>query len=117
MFDNNYWEAAIGLEYMITDKIFASAGYLLTKTGVNDKYQSDMSHSLNTNSFGLGGKYLITENLGVNIGFMTTLYKEYTKDYESVALPALPFPVTTPSYSETYNRSNMVIALGIDYKF
>lgn len=115
--DNNYWEAAIGLEYMITDKIFASAGYLLTKTGVNDKYQSDMSHSLNTNSFGLGGKYLITENLGVNIGFMTTLYKEYTKDYESVALPALPFPVTTPSYSETYNRSNMVIALGIDYKF
>lgn len=108
--DNNYWEAAIGLEYMITDKIFASAGYLLTKTGVNDKYQSDMSHSLNTNSFGLGGKYLVTENLGVNVGFITTMYKEYKKDYAAVA-PA------TPAYSETYNRSNMVIALGIDYKF
>lgn len=108
--DNNFWEAAFGLEYMITDKIFASAGYLLTKTGVNDKYQSDMSHSLNTNSVGLGGKYLVTENLGVNIGFMTTMYKEYKKDYAAVA-PA------TPAYSETYNRSNMVIALGIDYKF
>jgi long-chain fatty acid transport protein len=108
--DNNYWEAAIGLEYMVTGKIFASAGYLYTKTGVNEKYQSDMSYSLNTNSVGLGGKYLVNENLGINIGFMTTLYQSNTKDYAAVA-PA------TPAYSETYNRTNRVIALGVDYKF
>jgi long-chain fatty acid transport protein len=101
--DNNYWEAAIGLEYMITDKILASAGYLLTKTGVNDKYQSDLSHSLNTSSVGLGGKYLVNENLGINLGFMTTMYKSYTKEFTG--------------YKETYNRTNMVVALGIDYKF
>lgn len=108
--DNNYWEAAIGLEYQITDNIFASTGYLYTQTGVNDNYQSDMAHSLNTNSFGVGGKYLVNENLGINIGFMTTLYTSYTKDYAAVA-------PTTPAYSETYNRSNMVFAIGIDYKF
>lgn len=108
--DKNYWEASIGLEYMITDKIFASAGYLLTQTGVNSKFQSDMSHSLNTNSIGLGGKYLVTENLGINIGFMTTMYKSYTKDYTAVS-PAID------TYSETYNRSNRVIAIGVDYKF
>lgn len=101
--DKNFLEVGLGLEYTITDKILVSAGYLLTQTGVNDDYHSDLSHSLSTNSFGVGGKYILNENLGINIGYMNTMYKGYTKEFTG--------------YEETYNRKAMVIALGLDYKF
>jgi long-chain fatty acid transport protein len=101
--DGNSLEAAFGLEYKLTDKLLLSAGYLLTQTGANDKYHSDLSHSLNTNSFGGGGKYQINEKMALNLGFMYTMYQSYTKDFTA--------------YKETYNRKAMVGAIGIDYKF
>ncbi len=101
--DGNSIEAALGLEYMVTEKILVSAGYLLTQTGANDKYHSDLSHSLNTNSIGVGGKFLVNENIGINLGFMKTMYQGYTKSFTG--------------YEEEYNRDAMVIAVGIDYKF
>ncbi len=102
--DNNFWEAAFGLEFELTDKILLSAGYLRTQTGVNDNYHSDLSHSLNTNSIGLGGRYMVTENIGVNLGFMNTMYQSYTKLFGT-------------TYEETYNRAATVVALGVDLKF
>lgn len=102
--DNNFWEAAFGVEYELTEKLMISAGYLRTQTGVNDLYHSDLSHSLNTNSIGLGGRYMVNENIGVNLGFMNTVYQGYTKLFGT-------------AYSEEYNRSAMVIALGVDFTF
>lgn len=101
--DKNFLEVGLGLEYMVTDNILLSAGYLRTQTGVNDDYHSDLSHSLNTNSIGVGGKYILNNNIGINFGFMTTMYEGYTKKFSV--------------WEETYNRKAMVIALGIDYKF
>ena len=101
--DANSWEAALGLEYAINDNIIASIGYLRTQSGANDKFHTDLGHSLNTNSVGLGGKYLLSEKLGVNLGFMYTAYEGYTKDFTG--------------YEETYNRKAMVAAIGFDYKF
>ena len=60
--DAGLLEWAIGFEYKITDKLLASVGYLGTKTGVKDEYHTDLSYSNSSHSFGLGGKYLITEN-------------------------------------------------------
>ena len=102
--DNNFWEAAFGLEYEINEKLLVSAGYLRTQTGVNDDYHSDLSHSLNTNSIGLGGRYMVNENIGINLGFMNTMYKSYTK----------VFNITN---SEEYKRKAMVGAIGVDFKF
>jgi long-subunit fatty acid transport protein len=101
--DGNSIEASLGLEYKLTDKFLVSAGYLLTQTGANDKYHSDLSHSLNTNSFGAGGKFQLNEKMALNLGFMYTMYESYTKDFTA--------------YKETYNRKAMVGAIGIDYKF
>ncbi len=101
--DANSWEAALGLEYAINDNIIASIGYLRTQSGANDKFHTDLGHSLNTNSVGLGGKYLLSEKLGINLGFMYTAYEGYTKDFTG--------------YEETYNRKAMVAAIGFDYKF
>jgi long-chain fatty acid transport protein len=104
--DNNFWEAAFGAEYEVTDKILVSAGYLRTQTGVNDKYHSDLSHSLSTNSISLGGRYLVNENIGINLGFMNTSYISYTKLYTA--------PV---NFQEEYNRKAMVVAVGVDFSF
>ncbi|MDD4384129.1 MAG: aromatic hydrocarbon degradation protein [Bacteroidales bacterium] len=101
--DGNSWEASLGLEYSINDAFLVSAGYLLTKTGANDLYHSDLSHSLNTSSVGFGGKYMINDRLGLNLGFMYTMYNEYTKEFVG--------------YNESYNRKAMVGAIGFDYKF
>ncbi len=104
--DNNFWEAAAGIEYLITRQFMVSLGYLRTQTGVNDKYHSDVSHSLNTNSIGGGIKYFINPNLALNLGVMTTMYDEYTKAFSSPA-----------SYNETYKRSALSFGVGVDFKF
>jgi long-chain fatty acid transport protein len=101
--DSNFWEAAAGLEYMLTNSLSLSAGYLRTQTGVNEQYHSDLSHSLSTNTIGFGGKYMINRDIGVNLGIMNTFYESHTKDFST--------------YTETYNRSALSVGLGIDFRF
>lgn len=101
--DKNFWEASFGVEYDITNALRVSTGYLRTQTGVTEKYQSDLSHSLSTNSIGAGLRYAINPNVAVNLGYMRTFYLADTKDFGA--------------YKETYDRKAQVIALGIDLKF
>jgi long-chain fatty acid transport protein len=103
--DKNFWEAAFGVEYAITRSFIFSVGYLRTQTGVNDAYHSDLSHSLSTNSIGGGFKYMINQNLGLNLGVMTTMYEDYTKAFSTPA-----------AYDETYSRKALTFGLGIDFK-
>jgi len=107
--DKNYMEYAIGLEYALNEKWLVSAGYLATRTGVMDIYQTDLSHSLNTNSIGGGLQYMITEKIGVNLGVMNTSYKEGSREFAAVA--------PRPAYTETYNRKAFTMALGLDLSF
>jgi long-subunit fatty acid transport protein len=104
--DNNFLEVALGFEYELNNKILLSAGYLRTQSGVNMKYQSDLSHSLSTNTVGLGGRYTVSDRIGVNVGFMRSFYLMKTKPFD--------IPVV---YDETYKRSSTVFALGVDLKF
>ena len=102
--DKNFWEAAFGVEYTLNDRILVSAGYLRTQTGVKDNYQTDLSHSLSTNSIGLGGRIAVNENIGVNVGYMNTMYESYTKMFGT-------------AYQEVYNRKASVVAIGVDLSF
>lgn len=102
--DNNFIELGFGAEYYIGNGFSLSAGYLRTQTGVNEAYHSDLSHSLSTNSIGLGGKYNVNPNLAFNLGFMNTTYESHTKAFEG-------------GYQETYERVARTIAIGIDLKF
>ena len=100
---DDYKEYGLGLEFAITKKLLVSAGYLRTQTGVKEIYQSDLDHSLSTNSFAGGFRYNFTEKIGVDLGVMNTKYNEDTRDFGL--------------YKETYNRKNFVAALGIDISF
>ncbi len=106
LIDNNFWEAAFGVEYDINDQFLVSAGYLRTQTGVNDKYHSDLSHSLSTNSVGTGLRYAITSSVAVNLGAMFTFYEPFTKEFPAVQ--------QMPPYKEEYKRTATTFAIGID---
>lgn len=102
MIDDNSWEAAFGLEYMITDCILASIGYITTNIGVSDDYQGDISHALSSNSIGLGGKYFVNDKLSIDLGVINTIYDDYKKEFVG--------------YEETYKRTSIAFGLGFGYK-
>jgi len=101
--DSNLWEAAFGVEYLISRNFLVSAGYLRTQTGVKDVYQSDLSHSLSTNSIGAGLRYGIMDKIGLNLGVMNTWYTENVRAFST--------------FNETYNRKAFVLAVGVDVSF
>ena len=108
--DHNSFEWALGFEYKLSDKILLSAGYLMTQTGVTADYQSDMSFSLNSNTVGLGGAFSVSPMIDLNLGLGYTMYTDNTKTFDVVS-PA------TQSWNETYDKNNLFIALGLDFKF
>lgn len=108
--DNNFWEAGLGFEYKLTRSLLVSAGYLRTQTGVNEKYHSDMSHSLSTNTLGTGVRWQFTNLVAINVGALYSHYISHSKAFSTNTTPQI-------TYKEEYNRSNMVVALGIDLKF
>ena len=109
--DRNYFEAAAGLEYNISDKLLISGGYLLAQTGVNENYQSDLSYSLSSSTIGFGGKYSVNENVGINLGVGYTIYENGEKtiqhEFNGSFIPA----------RETYYKNNLFIGVGVDLSF
>ena len=110
--DKNFWEIGVGAEYEINDKWLVSLGYLRTQSGVMDIYQTDLSHSLSTNSIGGGLRFMATEKIGINLGVMKTFYIEDTRDFGAGI-----GTTNLPAYTETYNRTNFTAAIGVDISF
>jgi long-chain fatty acid transport protein len=107
--DKNFIEFGLGAEYAINDKLRVSGGWVHTITGVNSNYQSDMSFSTNTNSFGAGFGYRISPMIDLNLGGQYTFYKEGSKSFiEST---------TSASVTETYNKKTWLVGVGLDFTF
>ncbi|MCK5170162.1 MAG: outer membrane protein transport protein, partial [Bacteroidales bacterium] len=113
VFDSNYWEWALGLEYNISEKMLISAGYLFAKSGLKPEYQTDLNYKISSHSAGLGGAYSITPKIDLNLAVAYTFYTEDSKDYQH----DLAGSGTLIDVTETYDRSNFFIGLGLDFKF
>jgi long-subunit fatty acid transport protein len=109
MIDKNFVEYALGLQYGITDKLAASAGWLTTITGVNSKYQDDLSYSLNTNTFGAGVEYKLSDMVAINLAGAYTLYKDGKVSMTSAN--------TGVGYDLTLDKKVMLFAVGVDFSF
>jgi len=111
--DHNYIEAALGLEYDINGRLIASLGYLMSKTGVSEAYQSDLSFSLTSNTIGGGVGYKITDKLMINLGVAYTKYNEATKTYDHL----FPATQTNISSTDTYYKDTLTLGIGVDFSF
>ena len=112
MIEKNFKELSFGAEYMVNDKLRASAGWLGTFTGVNMNYISDQRYSTNTNTFGAGIGYRITPKIDLNLGGAYTIYDLGEKEYNYFLGGVLPVPVM-----ETYDKALWLIAVGLDFHF
>ena len=106
--DNNAWELSLGAEYNVTEKFLVSAGYLRFQTGVGKDYQNEISHSVSTNNFGLGGAYKLSDTYTINVGALYTKAQEYKVD--TPIAPAV-------SYQTKYNRENFGFSIGVNMHF
>ena len=103
-------EYLLGAEYKINKMFLLSAGGQMTRTGVTDDYQKDMSFSLNSYSIGFGGAVNITDDLRLNIAYFFTQYSDWTKASSN-------YNNTTLAGTDVYGRTNKVFGIGLDYKF
>ena len=103
-------EYLIGSEYKINDMFLISAGGQITRTGVTDAYQTDMSYSLNSHSIGFGGAINITPDLRLNLSYFFTNYDKWTKATAN-------YNGTTLAGTDVYDRTNKVFGIGVEYKF
>lgn len=103
-------EYLAGLEYRINDMFLVSAGGQITRFGMSDAFQSDLSFYNNSYSIGFGGAVNLSKSVQLNIGYFFTNYSDYTKASEN-------YNSTGIAGSDVYSRTNKVFAAGIDFSF
>ncbi len=104
LIDKNFAEYAIGLEWAVAPKFVLSGGYLLAQTGVNKDYQSDLSYSLTTNTFGYGFAWSINNTFTLQAGGYFTTYTGQTVSNTYSGIP----------YNESYDKYTYGLSLGVD---
>ena len=103
-------EYLLGIEWDVIKRLTISGGAQITDYGLSDKYQSDTSFSCDSYSLGFGAKLMLSEKMALNVGYMWTSYRDYTKksdDYCGTGLPG----------TNVYSRTNKVFGLSLDYAF
>jgi long-subunit fatty acid transport protein len=105
--DKNFFEVGLGLQYDINESFLVSLGFLHANTGVNQQYQSDLSFSLTSNTFGLGGAWKINDMFMLQLGGYYVTYDKSSYTY--------PNPNDAPgTYENSYLKSTWAISLGLD---
>lgn len=110
--DKNLYELALGMEYDVNEKITLSAGFMHGQTGVGQGYQTDISFSNSSNTVGFGGRLNINEQLSIDLGALFVMYTSASEE-KKLATSATTFI----DYKETYEKSLMDFAIGVNYKF
>lgn len=103
-------EYLAGVEYQINNMFLVSAGGQITRYGVGNVYQKDLSFSCDSYSIGLGGAVNVAPNVRINAGYFWTTYSDYTKE------PGGGIGTLVTS-KDVFSRTNKVFAAGVDFSF
>lgn len=103
-------EFLAGAEYRINDMFLVSAGGQITRYGVKDEYQQDLSFSIHSYSVGFGGAVNVAKNVVVNVGYFWTTYSDWTKNVDN-------YNNTGMKGTDVFSRTNKVFAAGVDFSF
>ncbi len=103
-------EYLAGIEWDAISRLTLSGGVQFTDYGLSDNYQTDTSFSCDSYTLGIGAKLQLSERADLNVGYMWTNYKDYTKTSKN-------YNGTGLSGTNVYSRTNKVFGLSIDYRF
>ncbi len=109
--DGGINEYLFGAEWQIDKMFLISAGGQITRTGVTDDYQTDLSYSLNSYSIGFGGAVNVSKSVRINIGYFFTNYEDWTKEYPE------NYNNTNMPGTDVFSRTNKVFGAGVDFRF
>lgn len=101
------FDAGLSLEYMFSDKLKGSIGYMHTDTGIDAKYMTKENPQLSANTVETGIAYSYTPNLDLNFGISKVFYeKDSYIDTSSGS-----------SINVEYSKDIMFMGFGVQYKF
>ena len=104
--DNGY-DVGITFEYLFSEKLKGSIGYMYTKYGVNPEDMLPENPELDVNTIGAGIAYAINEKLHINLSAANSFYKD---DSFITSAPLPPIPVE-------YKKNIFFLAMGAEYRF
>ena len=102
---DNTWEANLGIEWDVNDKVLLSLGGQRTQYGFDDTDMSDINFNISSTAICVGGAYKFSEKMKLNVGYMHSFYGEHE--------------VTNAASKVTrnYTRKNDVIGASLDITF
>ena len=102
---DNTWEANLGIEWDVNDKILLSLGGQRTQYGFDDTDMTDTSFNISSTAICLGGAYKFSEKMKLNVGYMHSFYDDHK--------------VTNAKSGVTrnYTRKNDVVGVSLDIAF
>ena len=71
---DNTWEANLGLEWDVNDKVLLSLGGQRTQYGFDDTDMQDTNFNISSSAICVGGAYKFTEKIKLNVGYMHSFY-------------------------------------------
>ncbi len=101
---DNTWEALLGVEWDVNDKIMLSCGGQRTNYGFDDADMSDTNFNIPNYAVCVGGAYKFTEKMKLNVGYMHSFYEDHK------------FTNATKTACN-YTRKNDVVGVSLDIHF
>jgi len=102
---DNTWEALLGLEWDVNDKIMLSCGGQRTDYNFDDTDMSDINFNTPNYAVCLGGAYKFSEKMKLNVGYMHSFYEDH--EVKSAA----------SGVTRNYTRKNDVVGVSLDIRF
>ena len=71
---DNTWEANLGIEWDVNDKVLLSLGGQRTQYGFDDADMQDSNFNISSTALCVGGAYKFSEKMKLNVGYMHSFY-------------------------------------------
>ena len=102
---NNTWEALLGFEWDVNDKIMLSMGGQRTDYNFDDADMSDINFNTPNFAICLGGAYKFSEKMKLNVGYMHSFYEDHKTTNAASGI------------ARNYTRKNDVVGVSLDIAF
>ena len=102
---NNTWEALLGFEWDVNDKIMLSMGGQRTDYNFDDADMSDINFNTPNYAICLGGAYKFSEKMKLNVGYMHSFYEDHKTTNAASGI------------ARNYTRKNDVVGVSLDIAF